>query len=86
MFWILAPFPPRPHPQHRHRHRDTNTNNTYPHIINNTQVDTAWLQGRHVVFGEVLEGKEVVDKMSAVERGRGDRPTVPVKVADCGVL
>ena len=51
-----------------------------------TTVDTPWLQGRHVVFGEVLEGRDVVDKMSAVKTGRGDRPVVPVVVADCGVL
>lgn len=43
-------------------------------------------QGRHVVFGRVLEGKEVVDKMSATKTARGDRPLVPITVADCGLL
>ncbi|KAI8474358.1 MAG: cyclophilin-type peptidyl-prolyl cis-trans isomerase [Monoraphidium minutum] len=51
-----------------------------------TTVDTPWLQGRHVVFGRVLEGKEVVDKMSATKTARGDRPLVPITVADCGLL
>jgi peptidyl-prolyl cis-trans isomerase B (cyclophilin B) len=51
-----------------------------------TTVDTPWLQGKHVVFGKVLEGKEVVDKMSATKTSRGDRPVVPITVKDCGVL
>jgi peptidyl-prolyl cis-trans isomerase B (cyclophilin B) len=51
-----------------------------------TTADTPWLQGRHVVFGRVLEGKEVVDAVSATRTGRGDRPVVPVVIRDCGVL
>lgn len=43
-------------------------------------------QGRHVVFGKVLEGRAVVDKLNATKTGRGDRPVVPVVVANCGVL
>jgi len=43
-------------------------------------------QGRHVVFGKVLEGREVVDTVSGTKTGRGDRPVVPVVVKDCGVL
>jgi cyclophilin family peptidyl-prolyl cis-trans isomerase len=39
-----------------------------------------------VVFGKVLEGREVVDTLSATKTGRGDRPITPVVVQDCGVL
>jgi cyclophilin family peptidyl-prolyl cis-trans isomerase len=39
-----------------------------------------------VVFGRVLEGREVVDKMSATKTGFGDRPSTPIVVADSGVL
>ena len=39
-----------------------------------------------MVFGRVLEGREVVDALSATKTSRGDRPVVPVVVADCGML
>ncbi|GBF98729.1 peptidyl-prolyl cis-trans isomerase B precursor [Raphidocelis subcapitata] len=51
-----------------------------------TVADTPWLQGRHVVFGEVLEGQDVVAALSTTKTGFGDRPVKPVIVADCGVL
>lgn len=39
-----------------------------------TTAITSWLDGRHVVFGEVLEGWEIVDKIQNVKRG--DRKSV----------
>lgn len=39
---------------------------------------TPWLQGRHTVFGRVVEGMDVVDAIAAVERDQGDNPLVPV--------
>jgi peptidyl-prolyl cis-trans isomerase A (cyclophilin A) len=35
---------------------------------------TPWLNGRHTIFGEVIEGAEVVDAISKVPTGRADRP------------
>ncbi|XP_075885821.1 peptidyl-prolyl cis-trans isomerase-like [Nelusetta ayraudi] len=46
---------------------------------------TKWLDGRHVVFGRVVEGREVVDKMEAVGHESGE-PTVKVTIAGCGQL
>lgn len=51
-----------------------------------TTVVTSWLDGRHVVFGEVLEGFEIVEKIENVEKGGNDRPLKPVTIADSGEL
>lgn len=46
----------------------------------------SWLDGRHVVFGEVLEGYEVVDKIQNVPKGPGDKPKPAVKIVKSGEL
>lgn len=51
-----------------------------------TTAVTAWLDGRHVVFGEVLEGYDVVEKMENVEKGLGDRPKEVLKIVRSGEL
>ncbi|EFR01663.1 peptidyl-prolyl cis-trans isomerase B [Nannizzia gypsea CBS 118893] len=51
-----------------------------------TTAITAWLDGKHVVFGEVLEGYDIVDKIQVVPKGFQDRPTKDVKIAKCGEL
>jgi len=43
-----------------------------------TVAATEWLTGNHTIFGEVVEGQEVVDKISKVSRDRQDRPVKPV--------
>merc|ERR1719263_2464575 len=51
-----------------------------------TVKDTPHLDGRHVVFGEVLEGyDEVVKKIEALGTSSGTT-SKPVVIADCGVL
>lgn len=45
-----------------------------------------WLDGRHVVFGEVLEGYDIVEQIENVPKGRGDRPAADVKIAKSGEL
>lgn len=51
-----------------------------------TTAITTWLDGRHVVFGEVLEGYEIVDKIQNVEKDSGDKPKKPIKIAKSGEL
>ncbi len=43
-----------------------------------TVAATEWLTGNHTIFGEVVEGQEVVDKIANVPRGRQDRPNKDV--------
>jgi len=51
-----------------------------------TTVITSWLDGRHVVFGEVLEGYEIIEQIENVPKGAGDRPSKPVKIVKSGEL
>lgn len=51
-----------------------------------TTVITSWLDGRHVVFGEVLEGFDIVEKIEKVETAPGDKPIKTVKIAKSGEL
>ena len=44
------------------------------------QVPTPHLNGRHPVFGKVIEGVEVIDTIAGVPKGRGDRPVEPVSL------
>ncbi|KNE66038.1 peptidyl-prolyl cis-trans isomerase B [Allomyces macrogynus ATCC 38327] len=51
-----------------------------------TTVRTSWLDGRHVVFGKVIEGMKVVRAIENTRTSYGDRPVTPVKIADSGEL
>ena len=46
---------------------------------------TPWLDGKHVVFGSVTEGLEVVRAIEAVGSQSG-RTSAPVVITDCGEL
>jgi peptidyl-prolyl cis-trans isomerase A (cyclophilin A) len=39
-----------------------------------TVAETPWLTGNHTIFGEVVEGYDIVEKISKAARNRQDRP------------
>ena len=43
-----------------------------------TTVPTPWLNGKHTIFGEVIEGQDVVDAIGRAETDRRDRPAKDV--------
>ena len=46
---------------------------------------TEWLDGKHVVFGQVVEGLDIVKAIEGVGSSSG-RTSKPVVIADCGQL
>lgn len=51
-----------------------------------TTAPTPWLNGRHVAFGNVIEGMDVVRAVERAPTGRGDRPIQTVRIVRSGVL
>ena len=46
---------------------------------------TPWLDGHHVVFGEVIEGQQVVDQLEKIGTSSG-KPKKSAMISDCGVI
>ncbi|MBI1819334.1 MAG: peptidylprolyl isomerase [Nitrospirae bacterium] len=51
-----------------------------------TQTATPWLNGHHTIFGQVVEGQEVVDKMVAAPRGPSDKPVTDIVIKKMTIL
>jgi peptidyl-prolyl cis-trans isomerase A (cyclophilin A) len=45
-----------------------------------TVAPTPWLNGKHTIFGQVIEGTDVVDMISRVKSGSQDRPVEDVTI------
>merc|ERR1711966_49175 len=51
-----------------------------------TTVPTPWLDGRHVVFGKIVDGMDVVKKIENTPTHPGDKPKADVIIAKSGVV
>ena len=51
-----------------------------------TTVSTPWLDGKHVVFGKIIEGMDIVRKIERSPTAAGNRPIRDVIIQDCGLL
>jgi cyclophilin family peptidyl-prolyl cis-trans isomerase len=45
-----------------------------------TEVPTPHLNGKHTIFGQVVEGQELVGKIARVPTGAENKPVAPVKI------
>jgi cyclophilin family peptidyl-prolyl cis-trans isomerase len=55
-----------------------NTNGSQFFIV--TTEAAPWLDGKHTVFGKVVSGQEVVDRISMADRDSSDRPRDPITI------
>ncbi|KAL5278080.1 hypothetical protein ACFFRR_002994 [Megaselia abdita] len=63
--------------------RGPNTNGCQFYI---TTVTASWLNGKHTVFGKVIEGLDVVHKIEAVKTDSEDYPVDKVVISNCGEI
>jgi len=51
-----------------------------------TLAATPWLNGKHTVFGKVIENQAVVDSIGTVKTGPGDKPLQEVKIESVKII
>lgn len=51
-----------------------------------TEVPTPWLDGRHTIFGKVIEGIDVIDTIANVKKGPQDKPVEDVLIEKLDIV
>jgi peptidyl-prolyl cis-trans isomerase A (cyclophilin A) len=51
-----------------------------------TEAPTPWLNGKHTIFGQVVDGQKVVGKIANVVRDDNDKPRFPIKLVSVEVM
>lgn len=49
-----------------------------------TVKDTEWLDGKHVVFGKIMKGLDLIEWVSTLDTNESEIPLQDIVVADCG--
>jgi cyclophilin family peptidyl-prolyl cis-trans isomerase len=50
-----------------------------------TTIHTPHLDGKHVVFGEVVDGIQIIKKINEIQTDHNDKPIYDVKIINCGL-
>jgi peptidyl-prolyl cis-trans isomerase B (cyclophilin B) len=56
-----------------------NTNGSQFFIV--TADETPWLDGKHTVFGKVVEGEDVLERLNETPTAGADKPVTPVYIS-----
>lgn len=54
-------------------------------VLTDDETKLAKMNGKYVIFGEVVEGLDVLDKLDEVGGGADGKPTLPVWIGACGM-
>ncbi|KAJ2380906.1 hypothetical protein GGI05_006150 [Coemansia sp. RSA 2603] len=51
-----------------------------------TFAEAPWLDGKHVVFGKLIDGLLTLRKIESVSTGPNNKPKLPVIISECGEM